>query len=115
MLLKENKNFKNILQLINSEKYKEAKEELINLENSFNDDFIFYDLLAQICEKLNLQKEAISYYEKSLFINNDFYQSKFNLAILYYKLKNFNKSEELFFQIINTNKNDFIKQSNSFI
>jgi tetratricopeptide (TPR) repeat protein len=107
LLLKENKNFNKILQLINSEKYEEAKDELINLENSCNSDFIFYDLLAQICEKLNLQKEAISYYEKSLFINNDFYQSKFNLAILYYKLKNFNKSEELFFQIINTNKNDF--------
>ena len=107
MLLKENKNFNKILQLINSEKYEEAKDELINLENSCNSDFIFYDLLAQICEKLNLQKEAISYYEKSLFINNDFYQSKFNLAILHYKLKNFNKSEELFFQIISTNKNDF--------
>ena len=70
----------------NRKKYEEAKGELINLENSCNSDFIFYDLLAQICEKLNLQKEAISYYEKSLFINNDFYQSKFNLAILYYKL-----------------------------
>ena len=112
MLLKENKNFNKILQLINSEKYEEAKDELINLENSCNSDFIFYDLLAQICEKLNLQKEAISYYEKSLFINNDFYQSKFNLAILYYKLKNFNKSEELFFQIINTNKNDFYSNYN---
>lgn len=107
MLLKENKNFNKILQLINSEKYKEVKDELINLENSCNNDFIFYDLLAQICEKLNLQNEAISYYEKSLFINNNFYQSKYNLAILYYKLKNFNKSQELFFQIINKNKNDF--------
>lgn len=107
MLLKENKNFNKILELINSEKYKEVKDELINLENSCNDDFIFYDLLAQICEKLNLQNEAISYYEKSLFINNNFYQSKYNLAILYYKLKNFNKSQELFFQIINKDKNDF--------
>lgn len=107
MLLKENKNFNKILQLINSEKYKEVRDELLNLENSCNNDFIFYDLLAQICEKLNFQKEAISYYEKSLFINNDFYQSKYNLAILYYKLKNFNKSQELFFQIINKNKNDF--------
>lgn len=107
MLLKENKNFNKILQLINSEKYKEAKDELLNLENSCNSDFTFYDLLAQICEKLNLQEEAISYYEKSLLINDNFYQSKFNLAILYYKLKNFKKSEGLFFEIINTNKNDF--------
>lgn len=107
MQLKENNKFKYILQLINSESFKEAKDELLNLENLCNDDYIFYDLLAQICEKIGLTKNAINYYEKSLFLNNDFYQAKFNLAVLYYKLNNLNKSEELFLEILKKNKNDF--------
>lgn len=107
MLLKDNKDFNYILELIKDSKFEEAKDRLLSLEISCNDDFAFFDLLAQIFEKLNLKQNAINYYEKSLLLNNNFYQSKFNLAALYYGVKNFNKAEELFLQIIDINNSDF--------
>jgi protein O-GlcNAc transferase len=107
LLLKDNKDFNYILQLINTSKFEEAKNKLLSLEILCNNDFTFYDLLAQIFDKLNLKEDAINYYEKSLSLNNNFYQSKFNLAVLYYGLKNFTKAEELFFQIIDINNSDF--------
>ena len=107
MLLKDNKDFNYILQLINTSKFEEAKSKLLSLEILCKDDFAFYDLLAQIFNNLNLKEDAINYYEKSLLLNNNFYQSKFNLAALYYSLKNFIKAEELFLQIVDINKSDF--------
>jgi predicted O-linked N-acetylglucosamine transferase (SPINDLY family) len=107
LILKDNKDFSYILQLINSSKFEEAKNRLLSLEISCNDDFLFYDLLAQIFEKLNLKQDAINYYEKSILLNSNFYQSKFNLAALYYNLKNFTKAEQLFLQIIDINNSDF--------
>lgn len=107
MLLKDNKDFNYILQLINTCKFEEAKNKLLSLEILCKDDFAFYDLLAQIFNNLNLKEDAINYYEKSLLLNNNFYQSKFNLAALYYSLKNFIKAEELFLQIVDINKSDF--------
>jgi tetratricopeptide (TPR) repeat protein len=107
LLLKDNKDFNYILQLINTCKFEEAKNKLLSLEILCKDDFAFYDLLAQIFNNLNLKEDAINYYEKSLLLNNNFYQSKFNLAALYYSLKNFIKAEELFLQIVDINKSDF--------
>jgi len=107
LLLKDNKDFNYILQLINTSKFEEAKNKLLSLEILCKDDFAFYDLLAQIFNNLNLKEDAINYYEKSLLLNNNFYQSKFNLAALYYSLKNFIKAEELFLQIVDINKSDF--------
>jgi predicted O-linked N-acetylglucosamine transferase (SPINDLY family) len=107
LLLKDNKDFNYILELIKDSKFEEVKDRLLSLEISCNDDFAFFDLLAQIFEKLNLKQNAINYYEKSLLLNNNFYQSKFNLAALYYGVKNFNKAEELFLQIIDINNSDF--------
>lgn len=107
MLLKDNKDFNYILQLINTSKFEEAKNKLLSLEILCNDDFAFYDLLAQIFNNLNLKEDSINYYEKSLLLNNNFYQSKFNLAALYYSLKNFTKAEELFLQIVDINNSDF--------
>jgi predicted O-linked N-acetylglucosamine transferase (SPINDLY family) len=107
LLLKDNKDFNYILQLINTSKFEEAKSKLLSLEILCKDDFAFYDLLAQIFNNLNLKEDAINYYEKSLLLNNNFYQSKFNLAALYYSLKNFIKAEELFLQIVDINKSDF--------
>ena len=107
MLLKDNKDFNYILELIKASKFEEAKDRLLPLENLCNDDPAFFDLLAQIFEKLNLKQSAINYYEKSLKLNSNFYQSKFNLAVLYYSLRNFDKAEELFLQIINLNDSDF--------
>jgi len=107
LLLKDNKDFNYILQLIRTSKFEEAKNRLSSLEILCNQDFTFYDLLAQISNKLNLKEEAINYYEKSLLLNNNFYQSKFNLAALYYGLKNYIKAEELFLQVIDLNNSDF--------
>ena len=106
MFLKDHKNLDLIINLINSSKLIEAKKELVILENECFDDFAFYNLIAQICEKLGEIDEAIKNYIKSLSLNNNFFESKFNLAILYYKSKNLDQSEELFRQLIVTNKKD---------
>lgn len=107
MFLKDHKNLNLIIDLINSSKLIEAKKELILLEDECSNDFAFYNIFAQICEKLGDINEAIKNYIKSLDLNNNFFESKFNLAILYYKLKNLDKSEELFKQLIITNKQDY--------
>lgn len=107
MFLKDHKNLNLITDLINSSKLIEAKKELILLEDECSNDFAFYNIIAQICEKLGEIDEAIKNYIKSLDLNNNFFESKFNLAILYYKLKNLDKSEELFKQLIITNKQNY--------
>ena len=107
MLLKDHKNLNIILKLIDSSKFNEVKEELLLIKDQCINDFAFYDLLAQICEKIGDIDSAIENYSISLKLNSKFYQSKFNLAVIYYKKKELDKSEELFQSLINEYKKDY--------
>ena len=107
MLLKKNKNFNSILSLINSSAFLEAKKKLDEIAHECSEDFAFYNILAQVCERLEKIDEAINNYILSIKLNNNFYHSKFSLAIIYYKLKDLDNAQRIFNQLIKEYPEDF--------
>ena len=107
MLLKENKDFNSILSLINSSNFLEAKKKLDGIVHECSEDFAFYNIIAQVCERLGKVDEAINNYILSIKLNNNFYHSKFSLAIIYYKLKDLDNAQTIFNQLIKEYPEDF--------
>ena len=99
------KAFRDITNLIQNFKYKQAKELLDQNKDQFLNDGLFFSLLGYLYDCENNYVEAEKNYLKAVDIDQDLLDAKLNLAILYLKIKNLNKSEFFFNQILDKTKN----------
>jgi predicted O-linked N-acetylglucosamine transferase (SPINDLY family) len=99
------KAFRDVTNLIQNFEYKQAKELLDQNKDQFLNDGLFFSLLGYLydCEKNYV--EAEKNYLKAVDIDQDLLDAKLNLAILYLKIKNLNRSEFFFNQILDKTKN----------
>ena len=83
------------------------KNKLLNIDTK-KKNYIFYNILGYAYQELGeLEKAEVSYL-KSLGLNNNFLEAKFNLAVLFYKKKFPNKAEKLFIDYIDQDKNNYL-------
>ena len=99
------KAFRDITNLIQNFKYKQAKELLDQNKDQFLNDGLFFSLLGYLYDCENNYVEAEKNYLKAVDIDQDLLDAKLNLAILYLKIKNLNKSDFFFNQILDKTKN----------
>ena len=99
------KAFRDITNLIQNFKYKQAKELLDQNKDQFLNDGLFFSLLGYLYDCENNYVEAEKNYLKAVDIDQDLLDAKLNLAILYLKINNLNKSEFFFNQILDKTKN----------
>jgi predicted O-linked N-acetylglucosamine transferase (SPINDLY family) len=104
---KNNKNFNKLLDLFKSSEFILAKKLILEDENKYNSDPVFYNLLGYIYDQLGDVAEAERNYLKSIKNDKKYYESKFNLAILYYKSKNLDKSKNTFLELLKEDNQDF--------
>jgi len=102
---KNTKAFRDVTNLIQNFKYKQAKELLDQNKDQFLNDGLFFSLLGYLYDCENNYVEAEKNYLKAVDIDQDLLDAKLNLAILYLKIKNLNKSEFFFNQILDKTKN----------
>ena len=107
MHFKENKIFKEIINLIKLSRFDEAKKILLSFEKDFIKDSVFYNLLGFVYDSLLDTSNAKLNYLKSLELDANSYEAKFNLAVLFYKIKNYSKAEELFNNLISIYQKDY--------
>ena len=99
------KAFRDVTNLIQNFEYKQAKELLDQNKDQFLNDGLFFSLLGYLYDCENNYVEAEKNYLKAVDIDQDLLDAKLNLAILYLKIKNLNKSEFFFNQILDKTKN----------
>ena len=97
--------FKDVTNLLQNLKYKQAKELLDQNKGRFLNDGLFFSLLGYLYDCENNYVEAEKNYLKSIDIDPDLLDAKLNLAVLYLKIKNLSKSEFFFNQILDKTKN----------
>ena len=90
------KAFRDVTNLIQNFKYKQAKELLDQNKDQFLNDGLFFSLLGYLYDCENNYVEAEKSYLKAVDIDQDLLDAKLNLAILYLKIKNLNKSDFFF-------------------
>ena len=105
MSFKNTKAFREVTNLIQNFKYKQAKELLDQNKDQFLNDGLFFSLLGYLYDCENNYVEAEKNYLKAVDIDQDLLDAKLNLAILYLKIKNLNKSDFFFNQILDKTKN----------
>ena len=79
--------FNKTINLIRLSKFDEAKKILLSFKKEFIKDSLFYNLLGFVCDSLLDFSNAKLNYLKSLELDSNSYEAKFNLAVLYYKIK----------------------------
>ena len=99
------KAFRDVTNLIQNFEYKQAKELLDQNKDQFLNDGLFFSLLGYLYDCENNYVEAEKNYLKAVDIDQDLLDAKLNLAILYLKIKNLNRSEFFFNQILDKTKN----------
>ena len=105
MSFKNTKAFREVTNLIQNFKYKQAKELLDQNKDQFLNDGLFFSLLGYLYDCENNYIEAEKNYLEAVDIDQDLLDAKLNLAILYLKIKNLNKSDFFFNQILDKTKN----------
>ena len=105
MSFKNTKAFRDVTNLIQNFKYEQAKKLLDQNKDQFLNDGLFFSLLGYLYDCENNYVEAEKNYLKAVDIDQDLLDAKLNLAILYLKIKNLNKSEFFFNQILDKTKN----------
>lgn len=83
------------------------KNKLLNIDSK-KKNYIFYNILGYTYQELGELEKAEDSYLKSLDLNNNFLEAKFNLAVLFYKKKLLNKAEKIFIDYINQDENNYL-------
>lgn len=83
------------------------KNKLLNIDSK-KKNYIFYNILGYTYQELNELEKAEDSYLKSLDLNNNFLEAKFNLAVLFYKKKLLDKAEKIFIDYINQDENNYL-------
>ncbi len=112
MSFQHSKYYQQVIDLINKSEFNKAKTILENNKNEYSKDFFFYTTFGYVNDILKEYNESEANYIRALELNNDFYDARFNLAVLYYRLKNYLKSENLFRELIKKNNKDYLSYYN---
>lgn len=105
-MLEKNLKYQEIINLISTNKFKDAKNLLNNLEENYKNNIIFYNLSGLLSQSINEFEEAYNFYLKALDLDKENQETNFNIAILNYKQKKYSESEKLFNYLINKNPNN---------
>ena len=112
MSFQHSKYYQQVIDLINKSEFNKAKTILENNKNEYSKDFFFYTTFGYVNDILKEYNDSEANYIRALELNNDFYDARFNLAVLYYRLKNYLKSENLFRELIKKNNKDYLSYYN---
>ena len=96
MIFIKEKKYKEIIDLINLSKFPDSLNLLKNLENLYCNDVNFNNLIGFVYQNLNDFNNANNYYIKSLKLDNENFETNFNIGILNYKKKDFKEAERIF-------------------
>ena len=105
--MSENKDLTDVVQFVKNDDLESAKSLLIKIKDNNLKNILFYNLLGYVDQNLSLFDEAKKSYLAAINLDENNYDAKFNLAVLYYKTKNFIESEKLFSFLIKKNPKDF--------
>ena len=97
--------FKDIIKLIESKNYNEAKDLLNKLLDEKKNDFYIYQLLGIISQYTGNLEESIYNFNLSLNIMPKNAGVLYNLGIINRRLNNLEKSKEYFFKALEINQN----------
>jgi tetratricopeptide (TPR) repeat protein len=104
---KKSKTYIETINLINKLEFIKAKNILEAIQDQSLKDFLFYSILGYLNDSLLEHEQAETNYLKSIKLNEEFFDAKFNLAALYYKQKKLPESEIIFLELIKKNENNF--------
>jgi len=93
-------NFKEVIKLINQYNFEEAKEVLKKDYNSYSQDVVFLNIYGIVLNNLNENNFAESIFSKALKLKPNDIDVHVNLAVLYSKKKELQKSKDIFLKII---------------
>ena len=102
---------KNITDLISRKDFISAKNKLLSF-NEEEKDCYYFNMLGYVNQELKDFEEAEKNYTKSLDLNKNFLEARFNQACLLVKKKLFLKAEEIFLELIKENAEDYLSQYN---
>ena len=105
MSFKKTNTFKEVDNLLQNYQYDKAKQILDKNKDQFFNDGFFFSLLGYLCDCQNNYLDAERNYLKAIDLDQELLEAKLNLAILYLKIKDLNKSEVLFNQILKKKQN----------
>ena len=87
------------------------KSKLLSFNEEFKDHH-YFNMLGYANQELGDLEEAEKNYTKSLDLDNNFLEAKFNLGCLLSKKKSYSRAEEIFSQLINKNADDYLSHFN---
>jgi predicted O-linked N-acetylglucosamine transferase (SPINDLY family) len=102
---------KNITDLISRKDFISAKNKLLSFSEEEKDCY-YFNMLGYVNQELKDFEEAEKNYIKSLDLNKNFLEARFNQACLLVKKKLFLKAEEIFLELIKENAEDYLSQYN---
>ena len=102
---------KNITDLISRKDFISAKNKLLSFSEEEKDCY-YFNMLGYVNQELEDFEEAEKNYIKSLDLNKNFLEARFNQACLLVKKKLFLKAEEIFLELIKENSEDYLSQYN---
>jgi protein O-GlcNAc transferase len=100
-----NEKIKFLLNLFSLEKFKDAENEVKKQILKYPNSSVLFNILGAIFAGKNDLDEAIKNYEKSIKINNNYFQAYNNLGIAFHKSKKIDKAIINYQKAIDINKN----------
>ena len=107
MSFQKNNKYKEVIDLIKLSKFNDVITILLSIKNEYLNDPIFYNLLGFAYDSISKISDAKKNYLRSLELDSNFYEARFNLAVLNYKTHNYTEAEELFNHLIKVYKSDY--------
>lgn len=105
MSFNQTKTYKELIDLIKINESDKIKNILDNIKEKYQNDAGFFSFLGYFNEYLNNFLDAEKNYLKAIKLEENNFDAKLNLAILYLKLKDLNKSEIFFDQLLKKENN----------
>lgn len=102
---------KNITDLISRKDFIFAKNKLLSFSEEEKDCY-YFNMLGYVNQELEDFEEAEKNYIKSLDLNKNFLEARFNHGCLLVKKKLFLKAEEIFLELIKENSEDYLSHYN---
>jgi predicted O-linked N-acetylglucosamine transferase (SPINDLY family) len=99
-MLEKDLKYQEIINLINTNNFQEAKNLLSQLEDNYKDSISFYNLSGLLFQNMNELEEAQKFYLRALDLDKENQETNFNIAILNYRQKKYLESEKLFNYLI---------------
>ena len=102
-----NINFNKILNLLKSSDFSLAKNIILEDQTSYVSDPYYYNLLGFVYFKLESYSDAEQSYLKAINLKENYFEAKYNLAILYYTNKQIDKAKNIFMNLIKEDEFNF--------